>query len=212
MNNLKKQFIEFTLNHEILRFGTFTLNSGRQSPYFFNTGLCNNGKLLSSLAKFYSNFIVEKAIEYDFIFGPAYKGITLASSISQTLYLENSVNKPFCYNRKEVKTHGESGLFVGHQPTGTAIIIDDVISSGRSIAESIDLLTTNHAKPASVIVAFDRMEVGKDKRASIELSEHFNVSVHSIITLDDIVSYIQNDESLTKYLSKMEEYMSEYKR
>ena len=212
MNSLKKQFIEFTLNHEILRFGTFTLNSGRQSPYFFNTGLCNNGKLLSSLAKFYSNFIVEKAIEYDFIFGPAYKGITLVSSISQTLYLENSINKPFCYNRKEAKTHGESGLFVGYQPAGTAIIIDDVISSGKSIAESINLLTSNHAKPASVIVAFDRMEVGKDKRASIELSEDFNVSVHSIITLDDIVSYIENDESLTKYLSKMEEYMIEYRR
>jgi len=212
MNNLKKQFIEFTLNHEILRFGTFTLNSGRQSPYFFNTGLCNNGKLLSLLAKFYSTIIIEKSLEYDFIFGPAYKGITLASSISQTLYLENSVNKPFCYNRKEVKTHGESGLFVGHQPNGTAIIVDDVISSGKSIADSINLLTNNNAQSVSVFVAFDRMEVGRDKRASIELSEDFNVSVHSIITLDDIVSYIKTDASLTEHIPKMEEYMSEYKR
>ena len=212
MNNLKKQFIEFTLNHEILRFGTFTLNSGRQSPYFFNTGLCNNGKLLSLLAKFYSDFIVEKSLDYDFIFGPAYKGITLASSISQTLFIENSVNKPFCYNRKEVKTHGESGLFVGYQPNGTTIIVDDVISSGKSIAESINLLITNNAQPASVLVAFDRMEVGRKKRASIELSEDFNVSVYSIITLDDIVSYIKSDISLTKHLPKMEEYMSEYKR
>ena len=150
--------------------------------------------------------------EYDFIFGPAYKGITLASSISQTLYLENSVNKPFCYNRKEVKTHGESGLFVGYKPKGAAIIVDDVISSGKSISESINLLKTNNAKPTSVLVAFDRMEVGRDKRASIELSEDYDVSVYSIITLDDIVSFIKSDTSLTKYLSRMEEYMNEYKR
>ena len=212
MNSLKKQFIEFTLNHEILRFGTFTLNSGRQSPYFFNTGLCNNGKLLSLLAKFYCNTIIEKAIKYDFIFGPAYKGITLASSISHTLYFEKSISKPFCHNRKEAKTHGESGLFVGYNPKGAAIIVDDVISSGKSISESINLLKTNNAKPTSVLVAFDRMEVGRDKRASIELSEDYDVSVYSIITLDDIVSFIKSDTSLTKYLSRMEEYMNEYKR
>ena len=212
MNSLKKQFIEFTLNHEILRFGTFTLNSGRQSPYFFNTGLCNNGKLLSSLAKFYSKCIIENAIEYDFIFGPAYKGITLASSISHTLYSDNSVSKPFCYNRKEAKTHGESGIFVGHQPKGAAIIVDDVISSGNSITESIKLLETNNAHPTSVVVAFDRMEVGSKKRASVELSENYDVSVYSIITLEDIVSHIKSDASLTKYISKMEDYMNEYKR
>ena len=212
MNSFKKQFIEFTLNHEILRFGTFTLNSGRQSPYFFNTGLCNNGKLLSSLAKFYSKCIVENAIKYDFIFGPAYKGITLASSISHTLYLDNSVSKPFCHNRKEAKIHGESGIFVGYQPKGTAIIVDDVISSGKSITESIELLKTNNAHPTSVLVAFDRMEVGKEKRASIELSENYDISVHSIITLEDIVSHIKSDASLTEYIPRMEEYMNEYKR
>jgi len=212
MNSLKKQFIEFTLNHEILRFGTFTLNSGRQSPYFFNTGLCNNGKLLSLLAKFYSKCIIENAIKYDFIFGPAYKGITLASSISHTLYLDNSVSKPFCHNRKEAKTHGESGIFVGYQPKGTAIIVDDVISSGKSITESIKLLKTNNANPTSVLVAFDRMEVGNEKRASIELSENYDISVHSIITLEDIVSHIKSDASLTEYIPRMEEYMNEYKR
>ena len=212
MNSLKKQFIEFTLNHEILRFGTFTLNSGRQSPYFFNTGLCNNGKLLSSLAKFYSKCIIENAIKYDFIFGPAYKGITLASSISHTLYLDNSVSKPFCHNRKEAKTHGESGIFVGYQPKGTAIIVDDVISSGKSITESIKLLKTNNASPTSVLVAFDRMEVGNKKRASIELSENYDISVHSIITLEDIVSHIKSDASLAEYIPRMEEYMNEYKR
>ena len=212
MNNLKKQFIEFTLNHEILRFGTFTLNSGRQSPYFFNTGLCNNGKLLSLLAKFYSDFIIRQDIEYDFIFGPAYKGVTLASSISQTLYIDNSINKPFCYNRKEAKTHGESGLFVGYKPNGSALIIDDVISSGKSITESIGLLKANKAQPVSVLVAFDRMEVGKSKRASLELSEDHKVSVNSIITLDDIIEFIKLDIALSKHLSKMKDYMNEFKR
>ena len=212
MNSLKKQFIEFTLNHEILRFGTFTLNSGRQSPYFFNTGLCNNGKLLSLLSKFYSDFIIRQDIEYDFIFGPAYKGITLASSICQTLYIDNSINKPFCYNRKEAKTHGESGLFVGYQPNGSALIVDDVISSGKSITESIGLLKVNKAQPVSVLVAFDRMEVGKSKRASLELSEDYKVSVNSIITLDDIIEYIKLDIALSKYLSKMKDYMNEFKR
>ena len=105
MNDLKKQFIEFTLDHQILRFGNFSLNSGRQSPYFFNTGLCNTGELLAKLAKFYSDLLVENSIKYDFIFGPAYKGITLATSISNILYNSHNINKPFCFNRKEAKAH-----------------------------------------------------------------------------------------------------------
>ena len=212
MNNLKKQFIEFTLNHEILRFGSFTLNSGRQSPYFFNSGLCNSGKLLNSLAGFYSDMIIEKSIDYDFIFGPAYKGITLASSISQCLFTKYSVNKPYCFNRKEAKTHGESGIFVGIQPSGNSLIVDDVISSGKSIEDSIKLLKQNDSTPFSVLVAFDRMEVGKKDRASTELSRDYNVTVNSIITLDDIIDYIKSDSSLGGHISDMEDYINEFKR
>ena len=212
MKNLKKQFIEFTLHHEILRFGNFTLNSGRQSPYFFNTGLCNDGNLLSSLADFYASSIITNSIEYDFIFGPAYKGITLATSISQVLYTKHSINKPYCYNRKEAKTHGETGIFIGAKPKGLSLIVDDVISSGKSISDSIELLENNHAETASVLVAFDRMEVGEEKRASIELSNNHSVSIHSIITLEDIIEYIKSSSSLSKHLSEMEEYISKYKR
>ncbi len=212
MNNLKKQFIEFTLDHEILRFGSFTLNSGRQSPYFFNTGLCNNGNLLSSLADFYASSIILNSIEYDFIFGPAYKGITLASSISQMLYMKHSINKPYCYNRKEAKTHGETGIFVGTKPKGSSLIVDDVISSGKSISDSIELLKKNHAQASSVLVAFDRMEVGYKKRASIELSNNYSISIYSIVTLEDVTEYIKSTNSLSKYQADMEKYISKYKR
>ena len=212
MNDLKKQFIEFTLEHQILRFGNFSLNSGRESPYFFNTGLCNNGKLLANLADFYSSFLVKNSIEYDFIFGPAYKGITLATSISNSLYNSHNINKSFCFNRKEAKTHGEAGIFVGSAPKGNALIVDDVISSGKSIIESIYLLSTNGAKPSSVVVAFDRMELGIDKRASIEILEKYKIQVYSIITLDDIIDFLKNNKMMSSELKSMTQYMELYKR
>jgi len=212
MNDLKKQFIEFTLEHQILRFGNFSLNSGRESPYFFNTGLCNNGKLLANLADFYSSFLVKNSIEYDFIFGPAYKGITLATSISNSLYNSYNINKSFCFNRKEAKTHGEAGIFVGSAPKGNALIVDDVISSGKSIIESIHLLSTNGAKPSSVVVAFDRMELGIDKRASIEILEKYKIQVYSIITLDDIIDFLKNNKMMSSELKSMTQYMELYKR
>ena len=212
MNDLKKQFIEFTLDHQILRFGNFSLNSGRQSPYFFNTGLCNTGELLAKLAKFYSDLLVQNSIEYDFIFGPAYKGITLATSISNSLYNSHNINKSFCFNRKEAKTHGEAGIFVGSAPKGNALIVDDVISSGKSIIESIDLLSANGAKPSSVVVAFDRMELGIDKRASIEILEKYKIQVYSIITLDDIIDFLNNNKMMSSELKSMTQYMELYKR
>lgn len=212
MNDLKKQFIEFTLEHQILRFGNFSLNSGRESPYFFNTGLCNNGKLLANLADFYSSFLMKNSIEYDFIFGPAYKGITLATSISNSLYNSHNINKSFCFNRKEAKTHGEAGIFVGSAPKGNALIVDDVISSGKSIIESIDLLSDNDAKPSSVLVAFDRMELGIDKRASIEILEKYKIQVYSIITLDDIIDFLNNNKMMSSELKSMTQYMELYKR
>ncbi len=211
MNSLKKQFIEFTLNHEILRFGSFTLKSGRQSPYFFNTGLCNDGLLLSSLTKFYCNSIISNKINFDFIFGPAYKGITLASSISNNLFLSNNLNKPYSSNRKEVKDHGETGIFLGFQPNGLALIVDDVISSGKSIIDSIELLEKNNAKPSSVLVCFDRMELGLKDRASIEIEDKYKIPVHSLIDLDDIVAYMKLDGSMDNLLNSMYDYMSKYK-
>jgi len=212
MNDLKNKFIEFTLDHEILRFGNFTLNSGRKSPYFFNTGLCNDGSKLTTLSKFYCELIIQENLDFDFVYGPAYKGIPLATSISMSLHTSYNVIKPYCFNRKEPKTHGDMGLFVGHKPTGNALIIDDVVSSGKSIIDSIELLSADGSTPKIAIVAFDRMEKGIDDRASKEIKEKFNVDVYSIITLDDIVNYMSNDKTLFSYLKLMKEYISEYKR
>ena len=211
MNSLKKQFIEFTLNHEILRFGSFTLKSGRQSPYFFNTGLCNDGLLLSSLTQFYCNSIISHKIDFDFIYGPAYKGITLASSISNNLYLANKINKPYSSNRKEVKTHGETGIFIGFQPNGLALIVDDVISSGKSIVDSIELLQKNNAQPSSILVCFDRMELGLKDRASIEIENKYKIPIYSLINLEDILSYMKADGSMDNELDAMQDYISKYK-
>ena len=212
MNDLKKNFIEFTLNHEILRFGNFTLKSGRESPYFFNTGLCCDGKLLRSLSEFYASYISENIIDYDYIFGPAYKGITLASSISMSLERQHDINKPFSYNRKESKSHGEKGVFVGFQPNGSALIIDDVISSGSSIRECIELLTLTKTDTFSVLVAFDRMEIGNKIRASSELTEEYSLKVHSIIDLEDILSFIISDEKYQPYIDSMKKYIDQYKK
>jgi len=212
MNDLKKRFIEFTLDHEILRFGNFTLNSGRESPYFFNTGLCCTGKLLNKLSSFYCEAIIANKIEFDFIFGPAYKGITLSSSICLNLEAQHNIDKPYTFNRKETKEHGEKGIFVGYMPEGEVLIIDDVISSGNSILNSIDLMVSNNAKVSSVLVAFDRMEVGKKSRASLEISENHKLNIHSIINLDDILNYIKENESLKSFADLMQEYVNKYKR
>ena len=211
MNDIKKSFIEFTLNHEILKFGNFTLNSGRQSPYFFNTGLCNDGKKLNELASFYSQLIVNHNLEFDFIFGPAYKGITLATSISSILNSNYNLTKPYCFNRKEIKTHGDKGIFVGSQPSGNALIVDDVISSGKSIIESINLLLNSGSSPKVVVVAFDRMEIGSEQMASLEIKNDYNVNIYSLITLDDIITYLAADKSLNKHLMLMEDYIKQYR-
>ena len=211
MNDIKKSFIEFTLNHEILKFGNFTLNSGRQSPYFFNTGLCNDGKKLNKLASFYGQLIVNHNLEFDFIFGPAYKGIALATSISSILNSNHNLTKPYCFNRKEIKTHGDKGIFVGSQPSGNALIVDDVISSGKSIIESINLLSKNGSSPKVVVVAFDRMEIGSEHMASLEIKNDYNVNIYSIITLDDIINYLATDKSLNKHLTLLEDYIKQYR-
>ena len=211
MFNKKQDFIEFTINENILRFGKFTLKSGRISPYFFNTGLCNNGLLLSKLADYYSDYIKEASIKYDFIFGPAYKGITLCSSISHSLYINHSINSPYAFNRKEIKDHGDRGSFVGCEVKGNALVVDDVISSGTSIIDSIKLLNQQDSSCKDVLVAFNRMEIGKLKSASSELTTEYGVRMHYLIDLDDIYHYVKSNSKYSQYIQSMEEYMSKYK-
>ncbi len=211
MFNKKQDFIEFTIHENILKFGKFTLKSGRNSPYFFNTGLCNNGLLLAKLADFYSNYINVNSLKYDFIFGPAYKGITLCSSISHSLYINYSINSSFVFNRKETKDHGDKGDFVGCDVKGNALVVDDVVSSGSSIIDSIKLLKQTNSSCDNVLVAFNRMEIGKSKSASSELESEYGVNMHHLINLDDIYSYIQSNSKYSQYIRSMEEYMSKYK-
>lgn len=211
MNNLKNNFIDFALKHEILKFGNFTLKSGRKSPYYFNTGICNNGLLLTKLTSYYVNLINNQNINYDFIFGPAYKGIPLATSISLQLFNEHKQTKHYSFNRKEIKDHGDGGIMAGYLKGGKAIVVDDVVSSGSSIIESIELLENHESTCVGIFVALDRMEIGKNKRASEELKD-LGIPVYSIITLDDIEDHLSNNKSLSNHLNHMKEYTSKYKR
>ena len=212
MNDFKTKFIEFTLDHGILRFGSFVLKSGRKSPYFFNTGLCNDGKLIHQLSSYYCSLIINEKLDFDFIFGPAYKGIPLSTSISVNLYNKYKIIKPYSFNRKEIKMHGEEGEFIGYPPSGKSLIVDDVVSSGQSIVDSIEMLKQNNAQCKYVLVAFDRMEVGNSKRASLELEDSYGIKFFSIITLDDIADYLSKNDSFKKDFKLMQEYMAEYKR
>ena len=212
MNDLKNNFIEFAINEKLLRFGDFILKSGRNSPYYFNTGLCNSGYKLRCLADFYANYIHQNELNFDFIFGPAYKGITLASSISLQLNNVFSVDKLFSSNRKEEKKHGDVGALIGSSLSGKGLIVDDVISSGSSIVESINIIKKHNAKPTSVLVALDRMELGKSTRATFEIDSENNNKVHSIINMDDVVNYLEKKEKDSDSFLRMKKYLDEFKR
>ena len=211
MFNKKRDFIEFTINKKILRFGDFTLKSGRKSPYYFNTGLCHDGQLLSDLSSYYADYIKNNNLNYDFIFGPAYKGITLCSSICQSLYSKYSIISQYAFNRKEIKLHGDKGNFVGCDIKGESLIVDDVISSGSSVIESYNLILESHATCKNILVAFNRMEIGKNSMASKELKENYDIQTHYLINLDDIYEYIKSNSKYTKYVQNMDVYISKYK-
>ena len=212
MNDLKNNFIDFAIDEQILRFGDFELKSGRKSPYYFNTGLCNSGSKLKNLANFYASYIHQNKLNFDFIFGPAYKGITLASSISIQLNNVFSVDKPFSSNRKEEKKHGDAGTLIGSSLSGRGLIVDDVISSGSSIEESINIIKKNKAVPFCVLVALDRMELGKSIRASCEIESDNNITVHSIINIDDVTLYLEDNKKYYDNYLRMKTYLDKFKR
>ena len=212
MNDLKNNFIDFAIKEQVLRFGDFTLKSGRNSPYYFNTGLCNSGSKLKRLADFYANYIHQNNLNFDFIFGPAYKGITLASSISLQLNNVFSLDKPFSSNRKEEKKHGDVGALIGSPLSGNGLIVDDVISSGSSLDESINIIRDNNANPIGILVALDRMELGKSIRATSEIEKENNITVHSIINIDDVVLYLEKNELDSENFLRMKNYLDKFKR
>lgn len=210
MENYKQEFIEFVLEVGALKFGEFTLKSGRISPYFFNAGLFNSAQQLAKLGEFYASAINDKVGNFDVLFGPAYKGIPLASTTAVALFNKFNTNINYSFNRKEAKDHGEGGNIVGSELSGEVVIIDDVISAGTAIGESMELINNYDCTVKSVIVAMDRQEKGKGETSAIdEVQNKFGIDVFSIINLSDLIDYIKRsgDASL---LEKVEAYRTQY--
>ena len=210
MEQYQKDFVDFTLETGVLKFGEFTLKSGRVSPYFFNAGLFNTGSHLSELGKFYAQAIEASGLMFDVLFGPAYKGIPLAAAASIALNDSFNKNIPYSFNRKEVKDHGEGGSIVGHPLEGDILVIDDVITAGTAIREAQDIISSNRAITKGVIVALDRQEKGNSELSAIqEVEQIFGVSVISIINLSHIIEHLKsvNNEQI---LQKIESYRSQY--
>ena len=198
MSNLRQEFIAFSVETEVLRFGQFTTKAGRLSPYFFNAGLFHDGATLGRLAQFYAQTLLDSGVEFDMLFGPAYKGITLASATAVALAAQGR-NTSFAYNRKEAKDHGEGGTIVGAKLQGKVVIVDDVISAGTSVRESVDMIRAAGAEPAAVLIALDRMErSGKDDALSEgsavqQVAKEFGIPVISIANLDDLFAYLSGE-------------------
>lgn len=212
----KKEFIEFMMNSDVLRFGDFVTKSGRNTPYFVNTGNFRTGRQIATLGKFYAALIKESCSDnFDCMFGPAYKGIPLAASAAAALYNEYGIDKPYFFNRKEEKDHGEGGSLVGYKPQDRdkVIIIEDVITAGTAVRETMPILT-NAAKVEvkDMFISVNRCEVGQNpqKTTIMEIMEDFGINVHAIITVRDIYEYLKQDGSYGDILPKMEDYMNRY--
>ncbi|MGZ5200361.1 MAG: orotate phosphoribosyltransferase [Telluria sp.] len=218
MDNLRQEFIAFSVSTGVLKFGDFTTKAGRQSPYFFNAGLFHDGATLGQLARFYAQTLLDAGVEFDMLFGPAYKGITLASATAVALAAKGR-NTSYAYNRKEAKDHGEGGTIVGARLQGKVVIVDDVISAGTSVRESVDMIRAAGAEPCAVLIALDRMErSGKDGALSAnsavqEVAREFGIPVISIASLDDLFGYLSThagDPQLAQFKDKVAAYRARY--
>ncbi|MEN8169941.1 MAG: orotate phosphoribosyltransferase [Pseudomonadota bacterium] len=211
MQDYKRNFIEFAIENEVLRFGSFTLKSGRVSPYFFNAGLFNTGEHLTRLSRFYASAIQDSDIEFDTLFGPAYKGIPLAAITALSLFDQHQRNIPYCFNRKEAKDHGEGGNIVGAPLAGKVLIIDDVITAGTAIGEAMEIINAAGATATGVVIALDRQERGKGEKSAIqEVEQNFGMKVASIITLADLMDYLKDDPKMAEHLEAVAAYRSQY--
>jgi len=210
MLNFRQDFIRFAVQHKVLCFGEFQTKAGRLSPYFFNAGLFKDGYSLRSLSQFYAQAILASGVPFDMLFGPAYKGIPLVSGAAIAL-AEQGVNVPFCYNRKEAKDHGEGGTIVGAGLQDRVLIIDDVISAGTSVSESVKLIQAAGAEPCGVVIALDRMERGQGKlSAAQEVERNYNIPVVSIANLDDLLGYLSHEDDLLQNLQATQKYRDKY--
>ena len=208
--DFSRDFIELACNKGVLRFGSFVTKAGRNSPYFFNAGLFDDGASFSALCGFYARAIVAAGVPCDMLFGPAYKGIPLVAGVAIRL-AEQGVNLPFAFNRKEVKDHGEGGTLVGAPLKGRVLILDDVISAGTSVRESVELIHAAGARPAGVVIALDRMERGKGSQSAVqEVRETFGMPVIAVATLEDLIGYLGDSPQLAANLDAVQAYRTEY--
>ena len=212
MQQYQKDFIEFAIQQGVLKFGEFELKSGRISPYFFNAGLFNTGKAMSRLAQCYAAALVDSGVNYDVLFGPAYKGIPLAATTAMALSERHDLETPYAFNRKEKKDHGEGGSLVGSPLEGGIMIIDDVITAGTAIREVMTLLEQQgNAKPAGVVIALDRQERGTGELSAIqEVERDYNIPVISIVKLDQVMEYVANEPEFREHLPAIEDYRHKY--
>ena len=211
MDKYKTQFIDNALNSGALKFGQFRLKSGRLSPHFFNAGEFYRGKALAALGQCYAAAIVESGIEFDVLFGPAYKGITLAAATSIALAEQHDMDVPYCFNRKEAKSHGEGGTIVGAPLEGKVLIIDDVITAGTAIREVMSMVEQAGAKASGVVIGVDRKERGNGQSSAIqEVEQQFDIPVVSIIDIDDILTYLEAKADMQQLVEQIKEYRKEY--
>jgi len=210
MTDYKQAFIEFAIERNVLCFGEFKTKAGRLSPYFFNAGLFNDGDSLRQLGQFYAKAILAAGLPFDMLFGPAYKGIPLVSAVAIAL-AEMGHNHPFCFNRKEAKDHGEGGMHIGARLQGHVLIVDDVISAGTSVRESVDQINNAHASPCGVVIALDRMERGTGTLSAVqEVNKSHGIPVVSIINLNDLIVFLEHNNQLAIYRDAIQRYRSEY--
>jgi orotate phosphoribosyltransferase len=211
MHDYQREFIEFAIRNQVLRFGEFTLKSGRVSPYFFNSGLFNSGASIARLGRYYAETIIRSALDFDILFGPAYKGIPLAVTTAVAIAEHHDRDIPSAFNRKEVKDHGEGGTVVGASLQGRVLIIDDVISAGTSVSESIQLIHAVGAVPAGVVVALDRQERSHGTLSAIqEVEQRHGIPVLSIVNLDQIINYISGISDMNDALLRIQSYRGQY--
>lgn len=211
MQPYQQEFLDFAIDVGVLRFGEFTLKSGRISPYFFNSGLFNTGGSLARLGRYYAQALINAEIDFDMVYGPAYKGIPLAASLTIALADHHGRDVPYCFNRKEAKDHGEGGTIVGAPLQGKVLIIDDVISAGTSVRESVDIIQAAGATPAGVVIALDRQERGKGETSAIqEVERDYGLTVASIVGLQELIDYLAEQPGQDEALAAIRAYRQEY--
>jgi len=211
LQDYKTEFIEFAIKRNVLRFGEFTLKSGRISPYFFNAGLFNTGGDLAKLGRYYAAALQATNVDFDVLFGPAYKGIPIATTTAVALSNDYNLDVPYCFNRKEAKTHGEGGSLVGSPLEGRIMLVDDVITAGTAIRESMQLIEQHNASLAGVLIALDRQERGQGELSAIqEVERDFNTQVISIVTLADVVAYLSANETNADAVATINQYREKY--